>query len=463
MQKAWNAIRTWHMIQPQDRVLVGVSGGADSVCLFMVLLEFQKQMTFEIKVVHVEHGIRGEESLRDERYVRELCEKYQVEYECVSCDIPAMAKEKKISIEEAGRNARYEAFDRIGEKWRANRIAVAHNQNDQAETILWNLARGSGLDGAAGIRPVRGKIIRPLLECSRTEIEAFLKKKNIQWCEDGTNDELDYTRNIIRNRLLPEMRKQLNTRVITHLAEFGTEMRRTEEFLDILVKEACQKMAVIKDGKAQLEVTCLEQEAELLQERILRRCLKEAGCGLKDLQREHIQSMKELMHMQSGKKIQLPCGWVAERVFDTLVIQKKEEDRILPELQLRIPGETRTEHGSFFTRIISNENQPIEQKKYTKWLDYDKITAGILLRGRKPGDYLTVNRQGGRKKLKTYFMEEKIPVDQRKGVWLLTCGEEVIWVVGHRISEAYKVEKNTREILEITYKEAASWQNISVC
>lgn len=190
MQKAWNAIRTWHMIQPQDRVLVGVSGGADSVCLFMVLLEFQKQMTFEIKVVHVEHGIRGEESLRDERYVRELCEKYQVEYECVSCDIPAMAKEKKISIEEAGRNARYEAFDRIGEKWRANRIAVAHNQNDQAETILWNLARGSGLDGAAGIRPVRGKIIRPLLECSRTEIEAFLKKKNIQWCEDGTNDEL---------------------------------------------------------------------------------------------------------------------------------------------------------------------------------------------------------------------------------------------------------------------------------
>ena len=462
MQKAWNAIRTWHMIQPQDRVLVGVSGGADSVCLFMVLLEFQKQMTFEIKVVHVEHGIRGEESLRDERYVRELCEKYQVEYECVSCDIPAMAKEKKISIEEAGRNARYEAFDRIGEKWRANRIAVAHNQNDQAETILWNLARGSGLDGAAGIRPVRGKIIRPLLECSRTEIEAFLKKKNIQWCEDGTNDELDYTRNIIRNRLLPEMREQLNTRVITHLAEFGTEMRRTEEFLDILVKEACQKMAVIKDGKAQLEVICLEQEAELLQERILRRCLKEAGCGLKDLQRDHIQSMKELMHMQSGKKIQLPCGWVAERVFDTLVIQKKEEDRILPELQLRIPGETRTEYGSFFTRIISNENQPIEQKKYTKWLDYDKITAGILLRGRKPGDYLTVNRQGGRKKLKTYFMEEKIPVDQRKGVWLLTCGEEVIWVVGHRISEAYKVEKNTREILEITYKEAASWQNISV-
>ena len=463
MQKAWNAIRTWHMIQPQDRVLVGVSGGADSVCLLMVLLEFQKQMTFEIKVVHVEHGIRGEESLRDERYVRELCEKYQVEYECVSCDIPAMAKEKKLSTEEAGRNARYEAIDRIGEKWKADRIAVAHNQNDQAETILWNLARGSGLDGAAGIRPVRGKIIRPLLECSRTEIEAFLKKKNIQWCEDCTNGELDYTRNIIRNRLLPEMSEQLNAGVITHLAEFGTEMRRTEEFLDILVKEACQKMTVIKDGKAQIKIKYLEQEPELLQERILRKCLKEAGCGLKDLQREHIQSMKELVHMQSGKKIQLPCGWSAARVFDALIIQKEEESEILPELQLIIPGETKTEYGYFSTRIISNENQPIEQKKYTKWLDYDKITAGIMLRGRKPGDYLIVNRQGGRKKLKTYFMEEKIPADQRNKVWLLTCGEEVIWVVGHRISEAYKVKKDTKKILEITYKEAASWQKISEC
>ena len=220
---------------------------------------------------------------------------------------------------------------------------------------------------------------------------------------------------------------------------------------------------MIKDGKAQIKIKYLEQEPELLQERILRKCLKEAGCGLKDLQREHIQSMKELVHMQSGKKIQLPYGWTAGRVFDTLIIQKEEECEILPELQLIIPGETKTEHGYFETRIISNENQPIEQKKYTKWLDYDKITAGIMLRGRKSGDYLIVNRQGGRKKLKTYFMEEKIPADQRKKVWLLTCGEEVIWVVGHRISEAYKVKKDTKKILEITYKEAASWQKISEC
>lgn len=465
MRKALGTIRTWKMIQPRERVLAGVSGGADSVCLLMVLLELQKEMEFAIKVVHVEHGIRGEESLRDAAYVKKLCEEHGVEYECVSCDIPAMAKREKLSTEEAGRIARYEAFEQIGREWNATKIAVAHNQNDQAETILWNLARGSGLDGAAGIRPVRGKIIRPLLECSRSEIEEFLRKKGVTWCEDCTNRELDYTRNIIRNQLLPDMEKQLNTKAIAHLAAFGTEMRRTEEFLQTLEEEACREMAVIRPGEARIEVGKFRGEAVLLQERIIRSCLKKAGCGLKDLQREHIEGIRNLADMQSGKKVSLPGKWTAYREFDVLVIQKESETskKELPEIQLKIPGETRTGKGIFTTRIILNENQPIIEKKYTKWLNYDKISSSILLRGRKTGDYLVVNRQGGRKKLKAYLTEEKIPADQRGNVWLLTCGEEVLWVVGHRISEAYKVEKSTEKILEITYKEAASWQKISEC
>lgn len=210
MQKAFETIEKYQMIQPGGRVLAGVSGGADSVCLLMVLLELQKRMEFEIQVVHVEHGIRGKESLQDAEYVRKLCEQYQVPFLCVSCDIPQMARERKLSTEEAGRLARYEIFEKTAREWAADHIAVAHNKNDQAETILWNLARGSGLDGAAGIRPVRGKIIRPLLECGREEIEAYLRQKGIVWREDATNQGLDYTRNIIRNQILPEMAEKLN-------------------------------------------------------------------------------------------------------------------------------------------------------------------------------------------------------------------------------------------------------------
>lgn len=190
MQKAFQTIEKYHMIQPGDRVLAGVSGGADSVCLLFTLLEYRKKVSFDIKAVHVEHGIRGEESRQDAVYVEALCQKQNVEYECVSVDIPAMAVTEKLSTEEAGRLARYQIFEEISKSWHADKIAVAHNQNDQAETILWNLARGSGLDGAAGIRPVRDRIIRPLLECSRPEIEVYLKQKSITWREDRTNQEL---------------------------------------------------------------------------------------------------------------------------------------------------------------------------------------------------------------------------------------------------------------------------------
>ena len=465
MQKAFETIEKYQMIQPGGRVLAGVSGGADSVCLLMVLLELQKRMEFEIQVVHVEHGIRGQESLQDAEYVRKLCEQYQVPFLCVSRDIPQMARERKLSAEEAGRLARYEIFEETAREWAADHIAVAHNKNDQAETILWNLARGSGLDGAAGIRPVRGKIIRPLLECSREEIEAYLRQKGIVWREDATNQGLDYTRNIIRNQILPEMAEKLNEKTADHLAVFGTEMRRTEEFLQRLVKTACEKMTEIQPGKVRIEIASFLQEDIFLRERVIRTCLKEAGCSLKDMRREHVERVVKLAGMQSGRRVELPGGWEARRSFEYLTVEKAsgQEIKALEEICLKIPGKTETPYGTFETRIFLNENQTIPEKKYTKWLSYDKINADIWLRSRKSGDYLTVNRQGGRKKLKSYFTEEKIPVEERMRTVVAACGNEVLWVAGHRISEAYKVEKNTREILEITYKEAASWQNISVC
>ena len=464
MQKAFQTIEKYHMIQPGDRVLAGVSGGADSVCLLFTLLEYRKKVNFDIKAVHVEHGIRGEESRQDAAYVEALCQKLDVKYECVPVDIPAMAAAEKLSTEEAGRLARYQIFEEISKSWNADKIAVAHNQNDQAETILWNLARGSGLDGAAGIRPVRDRIIRPLLECSRTEIEAYLKQKDILWREDRTNQELDYTRNVIRNCLLPEITEKINAGAISHLAQFGTEMQQTRDFLQNLVEESCEQMAEIQPGYAVLDINKMKKEKAFLQERIIRFCLKEAGCGLKDIQRTHIQAVRELLEKQSGRQIQLPGGWLVRRTFDQLVIEQdagKNGEIQQQKILLKIPGETQTPWGTFTTKIIFNENQSIPQKKYTKWLSYDKITTGICLRTRQSGDFLIVNRQGGHKKLKSYFTDEKIPAEKRNQIPLLTVEQEVIWITGYRISEGYKVEKNTKEILEITYKEAVSWQKIS--
>lgn len=455
MQRALEMITEYRMIEPGDRIVAGVSGGADSVCLLIVLLDYRKNIPFEIKVVHVEHGIRGEDSRRDAQYVEELCKTCQVEFECVSCDIPAIAKEKRLSEEEAGRLFRYEAFERVRKEWNGNKIAVAHNQNDQAETILWNLARGSGLDGAAGIRPVRDRIIRPLLACERKEIEAYLTERGIDWCEDATNHSMEYTRNRIRGKVLPEMETGINAKTVSHLSAFGKEMRETAEFLDMLTQKAMKACAQAAPGKGVVFCKSFLQEPVFLRERIVRAVLKEVGCGLKDIRREHIEKVVSLSEGQSGKEIILPGGWRAGKSFDRLVIQKKvsEESRECPMIPLLIPGETRTPFGTFFARVFPNENQPIPQNKYTKWLNYDKITCDITLRGRAPGDFLIINRQGGRKKLKAYFIEEKVPSAERDRIPLLTIGSEVLWVTGYRISEGYKVEKSTETILEITYKE----------
>ena len=189
--------------------MAGVSGGADSVCLLYALKEYRKQVPFSLKVIHVEHGIRGEESLGDARWVDGLCREWEIPCRVVHCKVEKIAAEEKISLEEAGRKVRYEIFEKERKLWQGDRVAVAHNQGDQAETVLFRLARGSGLKGLGGIRPVQGRIIRPLLFLSREEIERILEERGIGWRTDRTNLETEYTRNRIRLEILPALESQV--------------------------------------------------------------------------------------------------------------------------------------------------------------------------------------------------------------------------------------------------------------
>ena len=436
MQKALAYIRQYGMIKAQEKIIVGVSGGADSVCLLFVLLEYQKEVPFEIQVVHIEHGVRGAESRRDAAYVEALCKKWEIPCEVRHFDVPLLAKERKISVEEAGRMVRYETFEKIAASIGAAKIAVAHNQNDQAETMIWNMARGSGLVGAGGIRPVRGRVIRPLLSCSRQEIEAYLVRRGIKWCEDSTNQETDYTRNCIRRHILPAMEQELNVQATEHLARLGREFQRTEDFLMRLTEQAAKQIVCIGNKKAELQIERFLQEEPLIQERLIRYCLEMAECPLKDLGRIHVEQILELCHGQSGRKITLPGGWKAQKNFAVLSLEQEETEPDGCQVALE-------------QRIFSYNQENIPQKTYTKWFDYDKIKGKLCLRTRMPGDYLIIDRQGGRKKLKAYFIEEKIPADKRAQVPLVTVGSEILWVIGHRISEGYKVEETTKRVLEL--------------
>ena len=232
LEKIENYIRQYHMIEKGDRIVIGVSGGADSVCLLMALCSLQEKLGFQVLVCHVNHELRGEEAAQDEAYVEMLCHKMQVPFFAFHENVELIAKKRKESLEEAGRYVRRQAFEQLCREQGGTKIATAHHSNDNAETMLLNMARGTGLRGLCGIRPVYGKWIRPLLELSREEIEQWLKDCGISYCIDETNQEDEYTRNRIRHHIIPVLEEQVNTRAVEHFVKLSEQAEEIYEYLE---------------------------------------------------------------------------------------------------------------------------------------------------------------------------------------------------------------------------------------
>ena len=453
-------IRKYRMIEAGDCIVAGVSGGADSVCLLFVLMELRDTLGFSLEAVHVEHGIRGGESLEDAAFTEQLCRESGIPYYLYSYDVPQRAEKEKLTVEEAARKCRYEAFAAACAEKENARIAVAHNRDDQAETILWNLVRGTGLRGMCGMKPVNGRIIRPLLGVSRKEIEVYLKEKGQEYRTDSTNLSDAYTRNRMRHQILPAMEEGLNVQARAHIAQAGERLARAQEYLEELAEEKARKLAGMRDGEIWVSAEDFQKEAGVMQEYMLRMWLERLGTGLKDVGAVHLEELRGLAAGQSGKRLTLPGGRTARRTGSYLVLGTQEnavfaagekaEDRP-EEAPLPVPGETRWGKYRIITSLEPYKNQIIPEKKYTKWLNYDTIKNTIKLRSRRSGDYFMAD--GGRRKLKKYFIDEKILKEQREQILLLADGNHILWVVGHRISETYKVTEHTKTILKIQIME----------
>lgn len=453
MKKVLEYIEKYHMIQPGDCVIAGVSGGADSLCLLFVLADLRRSLDFRLEAVHVEHGIRGEESLGDAAYVEEICKSADIPFHLFSCKVPERARRERISVEEAARKCRYEAFEEARRGCAGTKIAVAHNADDQAETILFNLVRGSGMRGLCGMRPVNGNVIRPLLAVNRGEIEAWLTRRQLRWRTDSTNLELAYTRNRLRRRVIPLLEQELNEQASRHIVQAGERLSRAEVFLEKLGEEKAQKMCELKEGQFWVDREKLLAQEEIMQEYILRGLMEKLGTGLRDIQAEHYRQMQKLAGGVSGRQISLPQGNVCRCTGRFLVLGRPETFKEQPpRVELPIPGEAFWGPWRVTASVEPWENQIIPEKKYTKWLDYDTIKNTIQLRSRRPGDYFYT--ASGRKKLKRYFIDEKILQEERDRVLLVADGDHVLWIVGHRISQQCKVTEDTRRILKIQVVEA---------
>ncbi len=474
-RKVLEYVKTFHMLEKEDYVVAGVSGGADSVCLLFMLCELKKEIPIEIHVVHVNHMIR-EDAGADAAYVETLCERFNIPFSLVECDVKALAKKQHISTEEAGRNVRYEAFNRIltlhGNQ-RNGKIAIAHNKNDCCETFLFHLFRGSSLKGLSGIQPVQNRIIRPLLCLERCEIEEFLDKNGIKYCIDSTNLEDNYTRNKIRHHILKTAVQEINTAAVSHIYEACRKADEAYLFMDDMVKNAYTAYVSEQEqnGIFGLHIVreCFDVLHPTIQGYVIIKALEAVAGSRKDLSAVHIEQMKQLSDRQCGREINLPYQICARRDYTGVFVYKVNECRPkqVREYIVSDADRERLLCGECIEVQLDNEKilklsikkadfkdntKNIPQKKYTKWLDYDKIKNSIVIRTRKAGDYLTIDMPDGqihKKTLKSYFIDSKVPKQQRDVICLVAEKSHVLWIVEGRISSFYKVSGDTKQILEL--------------
>lgn len=482
-------VKEQNMIAWGDGIVVGVSGGADSVALLLVLKEMQKLYGLKLYGVHVHHGIRKEAD-KDAEYVKALCASLGVSFHLYQADIPTMAKEQGLTEEEMGRIYRYQCFCQIQKQVGADKIAVAHHMDDQAETVVFRLVRGSKISGMEGMRPVchleMGEgdvtVIRPLLGIRKQELVDWLQCQNVSWQEDVTNADNAYARNAIRNQVIPVL-QQVNSKAVEHMAEYAKEMEEVQGYIQCQVQEYVRKyISVGEDMCCKVNRLHLQQQHPILAKSVLYEMLC-LVCGTrKDIGSVHVQTLFELLSNHTGKQLSLPYGVEAEIQYEMLKIRKSLQRELLDDdsaktegfLRWSVEDMTRWEQGRYTVKLPGQGvlNLHFYQKKqcdkkqwedmlfmvensknnYTKYFGCDTIKDTLCLRTTEKNDYFVMNDSGARKKLSRYFIDAKIPATERKNVLVLANGQEVLWMVGLRRCEAYKVTSESQMVLVVKYK-----------
>jgi len=473
--------KAYRLFAPGDGVVLGVSGGADSVCLLFVLHRLSRELGIELHVVHVNHGIRPE-AAADAAFVEGLCRQLEVSFALVEEDVQAMARRLGCSTEEAGRQARYEAFAREMERRQAQKIAVAHNAGDRAETMLLNLFRGSGLTGLGSIRPVRGRIVRPLLGLERREIERYLKQRQLSFCQDSTNDTDAYTRNRIRRHILPYAEREICSGAVAHLCRGADIFMEIEDYMEEQIRQADELCVARQEGvSAQMiiDISAFEKLHPAIQKGMLLSLLKELSPAHKDMGARQVEQVWALCMQPGNRETHLPQGVLAARSYGRVILKRRQGGGketaaafaisvpvpLYPgeSFSCRIPGgilrlkrlkRESLDEEVLFSANYEKKSEDLLENQCTKWFACDKIEELLEWRTRRTGDYLEIRTPFGygRKTIKSLFIDEKVPCRERDRIPLLAQGSHVLWVAGGRICESCRINADTRQILQVEYE-----------
>lgn len=448
VQKSLKFIRENELLKNGDSVLVGFSGGPDSTFLLVLLLTIQKVFNLKIYAAHLNHQLRGSESDEDEEFVRKFCKENKIECVFETRDIKKIASETKRSIEEIARAERYKFFAEAAQKFKANKIATGHTLNDNAETMIFNFIRGSGVSGLRGIPIKRDNIIRPLLGVTKEEILEFLKSENIPFRVDSTNDSEDFTRNIIRNKVIPQL-MEINPNLFETLSITSQLLMLLEKYIQA-EETKFERLFVSKKTEKVLRIKIeenIDYKNYLMMDLIRKKVETQFGIQLSF---EKTKELTNLVKQDKGSTIQINEKIFAIRESNTILILPEPE---FEEVNISVNYDTKLQkyYGSYFEfklSIAPVKEAKISDNPMVEFFDADKIKHKLILRNWKPGDKFIPLGMKYSKKVSDILTDAKIPSIFKKQILVLCDGPEIIWVVGVRLAEKYKVTNETKKVIK---------------
>ncbi len=456
-EKVLSTINKHELIQKGDKIVVGLSGGPDSVCLLHILSRLKEELDLEIYAAHLNHQIRGIEAQKDAFYISKLCEEMGITFFIKSINVPEYCEKNGVSIEEGARKLRYEMFYEIKNNTRANKIAIGHNLNDQAETILMRMMRGTGLQGLKGIEYIRdGVIIRPILNIERNDIEEYCKQNKLNPRIDKTNLESIYTRNKIRLELIPYMKDNFNSNIIESIVRMGNSLRSDNDYIESEALIKFKEVSNIKSDSVEINLKPYINLHNSMKVRILRNSIKHILGDTNFIDQRHIDDIIELEdESKIDKVINLPRGIYVYRKKNSIILTNKEI--VIEEIEFcyNIPSNgfiKVKEIGTIIeTQVVSiNKYKRSKSDKSCNWFDFNKIKGGIVVRNRRSGDKIKLS--GGSKKIKDLFIDIKIPKEDRCKVPVIADDQGILSVGNFRNSENYKIDEETKEVLKVSFK-----------
>jgi len=445
-------IRTQRLFDPGATLIVGLSGGADSTAL-LDLLATLPAYPVRLIAAHLNHALRGVDSDADEQFCRELAAGHAIPFESRRVDVRALAAGESLNLEDAGRRARIAFFDELRARWQADAVCLAHHADDQAETVLMRLLRGSGMTGLSGMPWRNGRgYIRPLLDINRREIESYLGWRQLTWREDASNLDTAYLRNRIRHDLLPLL-EGYNPAIRTALTATAAILSDEEQLLETLTRQAADQVCRFSDSAASCDIRLLVSHPPALQRRLIRHMLSQVAGGLEQFSHRHTEDiLQTVTSARPNLRTSLPRGLVALREYDRLVIKAIGMPHpTAADINIPGPGVYQLPDGSRLR--IEETTTPVDPAgdNTTAYFDTGRMPFPWHVRTFRPGDRIQQLGMTGRKKVKDLFIDEKIPPARRDRIPLLFCGDELIWVVGLRTAHPARVDAGSTQVVKAVF------------